>query len=696
MINPPELICRILQPEQPFTGELADIKLQTTLSPKCNSNIGNHRVPENRSSRLRFSLLRAGVRTPCRRLRRSGLLLALQVLAILSFGLSANLYGQEKGPANVLFTVYSRIHLETWSGTPLVAGDAQTGPAPTWGISWEHAPGGEVRQALNTGSAKDGHLSARLWVSLVQPDGRFVGWGGISTHCTVPAYVRGMPGTGFSIQRKQIISALAEANPISSGPITVSVARDQANAGRGTTQARIRVNEPATVEKGVSTSPILFLDPNHPTQQYSLAYQDEIGPSIFYLVDHWDYQGGLVEGTANLEYELIVNRDEPKLVVSPREIDFGILPVRRLKEGKFVVRNAGDQTLEYQIGPVTPPFTIENDSLPHSLAPGQSEEIVVHFAPTMADGGDSFAASAVIKSNDPNTPEVAIRLSGVAERPKPVNFRKTRATWDAFVEKTLPEWLGGVNERTIITKVRFESSTGNLQDLEGVKIYDILAYKGGIPFNRQPIRKALGCEEYESPLIELPLPWVPKVLNSEPLYATEFNKSYSLSGEMLVMDRHSFEDVMPPLVEGEWRTEQIYVWTMPWHKDDEKGCLIVEKALEDVITRKLSWVQGGSWLGNLVSQQAGSLAFQVESPSIGRTVHPDGFIPMRDLDELQLEWSVLGDKLLRAPTPNGPWVEVPNSDTVTKHKFKAGAESEFFKVVPLVPRSAGEGGRSAK
>jgi hypothetical protein len=294
MMNQPESICRILQHEQPFTGKLVEISRQTAIRPKCNSKTGNHRVPENRSSRVRFSLLRDGVRTPCRRLRRSGLPLALQVLAILSFGLFANLYGQEKGPANVIFTVYSRIHLETWRGTPLVAGDAQTGPAPKWGITWRHEPGTELRQALNTGSAKDGRLSARLWVSVLQPDGRFVGWGGISTHCTVTAYVRGLPGTSFSIQRKHDVSALAEANPIDSGPITVSVARDQANAGRGTAQARIRVNEPTKVEKGVSTGLILFLDPDHPTEPYSLAYQDEIGPNIFYLVDHWDYQGGLL------------------------------------------------------------------------------------------------------------------------------------------------------------------------------------------------------------------------------------------------------------------------------------------------------------------------------------------------------------------------------------------------------------------
>ncbi|MDP2308354.1 MAG: choice-of-anchor D domain-containing protein [Pseudomonadota bacterium] len=102
----------------------------------------------------------------------------------------------------------------------------------------------------------------------------------------------------------------------------------------------------------------------------------------------------------------------PAIRVEPLALDFGAIPIGAASDAALVtVTNDGD-------GPLTlDPLSLVEPSAPYTLTalgstllePGGSTSFSVTFAPTLAGG---YLAEALVGSDDPVTPEVAVSLAG--------------------------------------------------------------------------------------------------------------------------------------------------------------------------------------------------------------------------------------------------------------------------------------------
>ena len=112
----------------------------------------------------------------------------------------------------------------------------------------------------------------------------------------------------------------------------------------------------------------------------------------------------------------------PDIDTHPR-IDFGCAPEATMFEQILEVRNAGTATL-YLSGLTTDQAIFEarpitGDSLPLSIEPGQSRNVVVRFTPPAGSAGTDFFAALSLASNDPDEAIRTVQLAGCATAPQP-------------------------------------------------------------------------------------------------------------------------------------------------------------------------------------------------------------------------------------------------------------------------------------
>lgn len=107
----------------------------------------------------------------------------------------------------------------------------------------------------------------------------------------------------------------------------------------------------------------------------------------------------------------------PAILVSPTALDFGTFD-----EGDdavvrtFTVKSVGAENLhvsDITIGAEGTGFTIVSDSTSFALDPGESRDIDVAFTPD----GSGFSAEALVDSDDPDAPEVAVELTASSTSP---------------------------------------------------------------------------------------------------------------------------------------------------------------------------------------------------------------------------------------------------------------------------------------
>jgi hypothetical protein len=103
---------------------------------------------------------------------------------------------------------------------------------------------------------------------------------------------------------------------------------------------------------------------------------------------------------------------EPVIVVTPDSIDFGTVSGSQPQDQNITVSNAGGVNLVITaITDPAAPFSIVNKpALPLTIAPAQSIQLTVRFAPT---GAQAFASSFIIQSNAPAIPFFTVNLRGV-------------------------------------------------------------------------------------------------------------------------------------------------------------------------------------------------------------------------------------------------------------------------------------------
>jgi hypothetical protein len=121
-------------------------------------------------------------------------------------------------------------------------------------------------------------------------------------------------------------------------------------------------------------------------------------------------------------------RSEPDIHVSPRQLDFGGVPVKKSRTLTLVISNRGG--VELQVTKITldagvPEFRAAFPSLPLKIAPGQSSAIAVFYTPQK----EGINRSRIwLESNDPDTPKLPVILtgqsppSGLNVRPLVLNF----------------------------------------------------------------------------------------------------------------------------------------------------------------------------------------------------------------------------------------------------------------------------------
>jgi parallel beta-helix repeat protein len=106
-------------------------------------------------------------------------------------------------------------------------------------------------------------------------------------------------------------------------------------------------------------------------------------------------------------------QQQPDIDVSPTRLNFGKVTVGDSETKNVTVTNTGTGTLDVSatdiIGPDASAFSIVNGEAPFSLAPGESQNVTVEFAPTSKS---TKTATLQIESNDPDEPTTTVKLCG--------------------------------------------------------------------------------------------------------------------------------------------------------------------------------------------------------------------------------------------------------------------------------------------
>lgn len=138
----------------------------------------------------------------------------------------------------------------------------------------------------------------------------------------------------------------------------------------------------------------------------------------------------------------------PDIQVSTSSVAFGAIDLGGSLAGSVVVSNVGDAPLvigQIGIAPLDAPFTVAGPTTA-TLEPGASLQLDLVFLPLLA--GDA-AALLVLDSNDPDTPSVAVTLTGTGNEPEPLNpaelVREILAQYDAAVAAGYLRGIGSNN-----------------------------------------------------------------------------------------------------------------------------------------------------------------------------------------------------------------------------------------------------------
>ncbi len=103
-----------------------------------------------------------------------------------------------------------------------------------------------------------------------------------------------------------------------------------------------------------------------------------------------------------------------QLVLAPKSWDFGAVKVGTSVTRKFNIANGSQtQALQVDVLPATPnpPYSLVSMGGMATIGPGQSEQVVVQFKPTVVTA-TSITGSLPVTSSDPNRPSASIPLSG--------------------------------------------------------------------------------------------------------------------------------------------------------------------------------------------------------------------------------------------------------------------------------------------
>lgn len=126
-----------------------------------------------------------------------------------------------------------------------------------------------------------------------------------------------------------------------------------------------------------------------------------------------DPDEGLVEGALS---GTAVPEPTPNIVVTPSPFDYGNVFVTATSAQNFVVRNSGTADLSVSLASVegldSGEFGLASGGAPFTLPPGDSNVVEITFNP-LTPGAKS--ALLRIVSNDPDTPQISVDLSGTGE-----------------------------------------------------------------------------------------------------------------------------------------------------------------------------------------------------------------------------------------------------------------------------------------
>ncbi len=142
--------------------------------------------------------------------------------------------------------------------------------------------------------------------------------------------------------------------------------------------------------------------------------------------------------STNTYVDLIGGSAVPDLVIDPDAVNFGAVSVGETAEEVVTLQNVGDADLVVTtVGTSDPVFGYAlADSLPFTIAPGDSRTVSVQFTP---DGDGVRAGELQVGSNDPNGVETAILNGSSGSQPVAV-CDVTPRTVEAIHESA--DWIG--------------------------------------------------------------------------------------------------------------------------------------------------------------------------------------------------------------------------------------------------------------
>lgn len=116
--------------------------------------------------------------------------------------------------------------------------------------------------------------------------------------------------------------------------------------------------------------------------------------------------------------------DVPVINVSPASVNFGSVRATTTATRTVTVSNAGgvDLVITNITGPAGAFSIVNRPATPFTLAPGQSRDLTVQFAPTAVA---PFVGAFSIQSNDPSTPSATVNLSGIGTSAPSPNLEVT-------------------------------------------------------------------------------------------------------------------------------------------------------------------------------------------------------------------------------------------------------------------------------
>jgi parallel beta-helix repeat protein len=118
----------------------------------------------------------------------------------------------------------------------------------------------------------------------------------------------------------------------------------------------------------------------------------------------------------NVDYLPLTLQQPPDIAVSPSTLSFDTVTVGDSTTANVTVTNTGGATLNVSAteigGPNASAFTLTDSGAPFSLAPGESHNVTVQFAP---DSSGEKTSTLTIESTDPDEPTVAVALTGTGE-----------------------------------------------------------------------------------------------------------------------------------------------------------------------------------------------------------------------------------------------------------------------------------------